>query len=91
MCIRDRAQDIHVSRAEAKEYIEGYFHHYPKIKRYLDETVARAKKDGYVTTMFGRRRYIPELASRNYNLRSFGERVAMKMCIRDRASSSCRS
>ena len=80
------AQDIHVSRAEAKEYIEGYFHHYPKIKRYLDETVARAKKDGYVTTMFGRRRYIPELASRNYNLRSFGERVAMNTPIQGAAA-----
>ncbi len=80
------AQDIHVSRAEAKEYIEGYFHHYPKIKRYLDETVAQAKKDGYVTTMFGRRRYIPELASRNYNLRSFGERVAMNTPIQGAAA-----
>ena len=74
------------SRKEATEYIEKYFATYPKIKSYLDGEVEKAKKDGYVTTMFGRRRPVPELKSSNFMQRSFGERVAMNSPIQGTAA-----
>ncbi|MBC8536475.1 DNA polymerase I [Feifania hominis] len=80
------SQDIGVSRREAREYIDQYFATYPKIKAYLDRTVEQAKADGYVTTLFGRRRYLPELKSGNYNMRMFGERVAMNTPIQGTAA-----
>jgi len=80
------AGDIKVSRKQAKEYIESYFNTYKDIKNYLDETVMDAKKNGYVTTIFGRRRYIPELSVQNHNIRSFGERVAMNTPIQGTAA-----
>ena len=80
------SQDLSISRKEAAEYIEKYFHTYPKIKEFLDRTVAQAKKDGYVTTLFGRRRPVPELFSSNYMQRSFGERVAMNSPIQGTAA-----
>lgn len=73
--------DLGVPKAEAGEYIKGYFRTYPKVKEYLDTIKQQARKDGYVTTIFNRRRYIPELASPKKQLQSFGERVAMNTPI----------
>ena len=70
------SDDLKIPIAKAKEYIESYLNSYPAIRKYLDEVVASAKENGYVTTMFGRRRYIPELSAQNKNIRNFGERVA---------------
>lgn len=70
------ADDLHISRAKAKEYIESYLHSYPAIESYLEKVTLEAREHGYVTTMFARRRYIPELAAKNKNLQAFGERVA---------------
>lgn len=80
------SKDLRIGQKQAKEYIEEYFETYPKIKIFLDETVAKAKKDGRVTTMFGRIRPIPELASSNFMQRSFGERVAMNSPIQGTAA-----
>jgi DNA polymerase-1 len=80
------AADIKVTRKEAKQYIEDYFDTYRDIKEYLDKTVITAKSNGYVTTLFGRRRYIPELSVQNHNVRSFGERVAMNTPIQGSAA-----
>ena len=80
------SQDLSITRKEAQEYIEGYFRTYPGIKNYLDGLVAKGKADGYVTTMFGRRRPIPELSSGNFMTRSFGERVAMNSPIQGTAA-----
>ena len=70
------AEDLKISRAQAKEYIESYLSSYPAIDAYLHSVAKDARADGYVTTMLGRRRYIPELAASNKNLQAFGERVA---------------
>ena len=70
------SDDLKIPIAKAKEYIDSYLNSYPDIRKYLDEVVASAKKNNYVTTMFGRRRYIPELSAQNKNIRNFGERVA---------------
>ncbi len=80
------AGDIKVTRKEAKQYIENYFETYQDIKDYLDKTVLNAKTNGYVTTIFGRRRYIPELSVQNHNVRAFGERVAMNTPIQGSAA-----
>ncbi len=80
------SQDLGISRKEAQDYIETYFETFPKVKELLDETVAAAKENGYVTTMFGRRRPVPELFSSNYSERSFGERVAMNAPIQGSAA-----
>ena len=80
------AKDIRVSVKEAKNYIQSYFETYPKIKEYLDKTIEFAKENGYVKTLVERRRYIPEIKSTNYNLRSFGERVAMNAPIQGYAA-----
>jgi len=66
-----------IGYAEAQATIDRYFAAYPRVREYLDETIAEAHKTGYAETMFGRRRPIPELRNSNYNLRSFGERTAM--------------
>ena len=79
-------QDLNISRKEAERYINGYFATYPKIKSYLDELVIAAKEEGYSSTLFGRRRPIPELASSNFMQRSFGERVAMNSPIQGTAA-----
>ena len=71
---------------EAKEYIESYFAKYPKIKEYMDGVKEQAKRDGYVTTIFGRRRYIPELSSGKKPTVAFGERVAMNTPIQGSAA-----
>jgi len=80
------SQDLSISRKEAAEYIEQYFATYPKVKEYLDKLVSDAKDNGYITTMFGRRRPIPELSSSNFMQRSFGERVAMNSPIQGTAA-----
>ena len=80
------SQDLSITRKEAQEYIEQYFKTYPGIKRFLDRTVEDARKTGYVTTMFGRRRPVPELKSSNFMQRSFGERVAMNAPIQGTAA-----
>jgi len=80
------SQDLSISRKEAAEYIEQYFATYPKVKEYLDNLVESAKKEGYITTMYGRRRPIPELSSSNFMQRSFGERVAMNSPIQGTAA-----
>ena len=80
------SQDLSISKKEAAEYIEQYFETYPDVKKFLDTAVADAKENGYVTTMFGRRRPIPELSSGNFMQRSFGERVAMNSPIQGTAA-----
>ena len=80
------SQDLSISRKEAAEYIEQYFATYPKVKEFLDDLVNGAKEKGYITTMFGRRRPIPELKSSNFLQRSFGERVAMNSPIQGTAA-----
>lgn len=73
------AKDLGISAKRAKEYIDKYFETYSNVKKYMDENVERARRDGYITTLCGRRRVINELQSSNYNVRSFGERAAMNM------------
>lgn len=80
------SKDIGVTRAEADRYIKDYLHHYSGVDRYMKEVVEQAKKDGYVKTLFERRRYLPELASSNGMLRAFGERVARNMPIQGTAA-----
>lgn len=80
------SQDLSISRKEAAEYIEQYFATYPKVKEFLDKLVSDAKEKGYITTMFGRKRPIPELHSSNFMQRSFGERVAMNSPIQGTAA-----
>ena len=80
------SQDLSITRKEAAQYIEDYFKTYPKIKGFLDGLVKQAKEQGYVSTMFGRRRPVPELKSSNFMQRSFGERVAMNSPIQGTAA-----
>ena len=80
------SQDLSITRKEAAAYIEKYFETYPKIKGFLDGLVKDGKEYGYVTTMFGRRRPVPELKSSNFMQRSFGERVAMNSPIQGTAA-----
>ena len=80
------AKDLGISRKEAGAYIDSYFETYPKIKEFLDRIVNEGKENGYVTTMFGRRRPIPELSTSNFMQRSFGERIAMNSPIQGTAA-----
>lgn len=80
------SQDIHVSVAQAKSYMEKYFAHYAGVRAYMDGVVEQGKSQGYVSTMYGRRRWLPELKSSNFNTRSFGERVALNMPIQGTAA-----
>ena len=79
-------QDLNISRKEAEAYISRYFETYPKIKQYLDSLVEEAKTKGYVSTLFGRRRPVPEIASSNFMQRSFGERIAMNSPVQGTAA-----
>lgn len=79
-------QDLGISRKEAKEYIDMYFEHFSGIKDYMRNNIKFAKENGYVETIFNRRRYIPEIKSSNFNVRSFGERIAMNMPIQGSAA-----
>lgn len=80
------SKDIGVSVPKASEYIRSYLSKYSGIAHYMEQTVANAKRDGYVETMFGRRRYIKELAAKNKNLQAFGERVAKNTPIQGTAA-----
>ena len=80
------SQDIGVTVAEAKAYMEAYFATFPGVRKYMDDVVAQAKERGYVETLFHRRRDLPEIKSSNFNMRSFGERVALNMPIQGTAA-----
>ena len=80
------SQDLHISVKEAKDYIEDYLGSYPKVRAYMQDTVAFAKEHGYVKTMFGRKRTLPEILSSNYQLRTFGERAAMNSPVQGTAA-----
>ncbi|MDI6870935.1 MAG: DNA polymerase I [Bacillota bacterium] len=80
------ARGTKISREQAQEFIKAYFARYAKVKAYLDEVVAAAREKGYVTTILGRRRFLPDLHSRNYALRSFAERTAMNTPIQGSAA-----
>lgn len=80
------SKDIGVSVAEAKNYIKNYLDNFPKVQKFMDETVESGMKNGYVTTIFGRRRYIPELSSSNKVLQAFGKRAAMNAPIQGAAA-----
>ncbi len=80
------SKDIGVTRAEADRYIKNYLASYPSVAAYMENTIEQAKKTGYVTTYYGRRRYLPELSNSNGNLRAFGERVARNAPIQGTAA-----
>ena len=80
------SKDINVSIYQAKQYIENYLAGFPNVKKFMDDTVEKAKTDGYVTTMFGRRRYIPELTASNKMLQAAGKRIAMNTPIQGSAA-----
>ena len=80
------AQDIGVTQAEAKAYMDAYLSKYDGVREYMKTIVDKAKQDGYVTTLYARRRDLPELKSSNFNTRSFGERVALNMPIQGTAA-----
>lgn len=80
------SRDLNISRKEAKEYIDKYFENFKMVKEYMDRTVEEGKKDGFVETILHRRRYIPELNAKNFNVRSFGERIAMNTPIQGSAA-----
>ncbi|MFN2747674.1 MULTISPECIES: DNA polymerase I [Bacillus] len=80
------SQNLGITRKEAAAFIERYFNSFQGVKEYMEETVQEAKQKGYVTTLLSRRRYIPELTSRNFNLRSFAERTAMNTPIQGSAA-----
>lgn len=79
-------QDLNITRKEAESYISKYFNTFPRVKEFLDELVDSAKKNGYVTTLFHRRRPVPEISSSNFMQRSFGERIAMNSPIQGSAA-----
>lgn len=80
------SKDIGVTVARAKEYIKNYLDNFPNVAKFMEETVAGGVKNGYVTTMFGRRRYIPELSATNKNVQAFGKRAAMNAPIQGAAA-----
>ena len=80
------SQDIGVTTNEAKTYIDTYMEKYHGVREYMADTISRAREMGYVETLFGRRRYLPELKASNFNIRSFGERVARNMPIQGTAA-----
>ncbi|MGI6441772.1 MAG: DNA polymerase I [Peptoniphilaceae bacterium] len=80
------SRDLKIPRAEAKEYIDNYLDTYPAIRAYMKEIVEKGKEDGFVETILGRRRYIPELESKNRNIRGFGERIALNTPIQGSAA-----
>lgn len=80
------SQNLNIPRKRAKEYIENYLNTYPQIKKYMKDIVKKAKEEGYVNTIFNRRRYVPEINSKNFNVRSFGERVALNTPIQGSAA-----
>ncbi|NLJ59086.1 MAG: DNA polymerase I [Tissierellia bacterium] len=85
------SRDLNIARKEAKKYIDNYMAYYSNIEKYMKDIVEQGKRDGYVTTYFGRRRYIPELSSRNFNIRSFGERIALNTPVQGTAADIIKS
>lgn len=80
------SRDLNIPRKESKLYIDNYLKYFSNIDKYMKSIVEQGKQDGYVTTYFGRRRNIPELASRNFNIRSFGERIALNTPVQGTAA-----
>ncbi len=80
------SRNLHISRKAAKAYIEKYLNSFPGVKQYMHDIVEQAREDGYSITMFGRRRYIPEIYSKNYTIRSFAERTALNTPIQGSAA-----
>ncbi|NSL51518.1 DNA polymerase I [Calidifontibacillus erzurumensis] len=80
------SQNLGITRKEAAKFIEQYFKSFPGVKKYMDEIVLKAKENGYVTTLLNRRRYLPDITSRNFNVRSFAERTAMNTPIQGSAA-----
>ncbi|WP_411953632.1 DNA polymerase I [Alkalibacillus sp. S2W] len=80
------SQNLGISRKEAEQFIQKYFESYPGVKEYMDDIVTKAKRDGYVETIMKRRRYLPDINSRNFNKRSFAERTAMNSPIQGSAA-----
>ena len=80
------SQNLNIPRPLAKDYIEGFFEGYPNVKKYMDSIIKKAREDGFTETLFNRRRYIPEITSKNFNVRSFGERVALNTPIQGTAA-----
>jgi DNA polymerase-1 len=80
------AKDLRIPRSEAKTYIQNYFKRYTGVKQYIDNTISDAKNLGYVSTIFNRKRYIPDILSSNHNVRNFGERMAMNSPIQGAAA-----
>ena len=80
------AKQLDISRSEAGRYIENYLGRYTGVKKYMDDMVASARKNGYVQTLFGRRRYLPDINSRNFNIRGFAERTAINTPIQGTAA-----
>ncbi|HEX9058634.1 MAG TPA: DNA polymerase, partial [Clostridia bacterium] len=80
------SRDLGITRKEARKYIDEYLEKFSKVKKYMQDTVALGKENGFVTTILNRRRYIPEIKSSNFNTRSFGERVAMNTPIQGSAA-----
>src|SRR5439155_17776509 len=80
------SRQLKISHAEAREFIDRYFQRFRQVREYLDSMVEFARQHGYVQTIFGRRRYIPELRDRNFNIRAFGERTAANSPIQGSAA-----
>ncbi|HBH12509.1 MAG: DNA polymerase I [Clostridiales bacterium 38_11] len=80
------SRDLNIPRKESKQYIENYLKFFSGVKKYMDDIISKGKKDGYVETILGRRRYIPELSSRNFNIRAFGERLALNTPVQGTAA-----
>ena len=80
------SRQLGITRELAKEYIDGYFDNFKMVKEYMDYEIETGKKQGYVKTIFNRRRYIPELSAKNFNIRSFGERIALNTPIQGSAA-----
>jgi DNA polymerase-1 len=80
------SKQLKISHADAKAFIERYFERFASVRQYLDSQVEHARTHGYVTTLFGRRRYIPEIRDRNFNMRAFGERTAANSPIQGSAA-----
>jgi DNA polymerase-1 len=80
------SENLGISRKEARLYIDQYFAKYPNVKKYLDGTIEQCRSLGYVTTLLNRKRYIPDIHSKNFNLRSFAERTAMNTPIQGSAA-----
>ena len=80
------SKDLGITRKQARKYIDDYLERYPGVKTYMHDIVEFGRQHGYVETLFGRRRYLPELKSSNFNTRAFGERVALNMPIQGTAA-----